>query len=98
MNDGFKDARELLTPTWIQFKLSYVEEAEAIAYNIPGFREADGKRLPKEIYYTATLQQKKDYEKRFQKDQQEKQIEFLMAAYKELKRAQSQAPAVYPGV
>lgn len=36
MNVGFYEPNDTSTAAWIDFKLSYVEEAESITYNIPG--------------------------------------------------------------
>ncbi|KAF9910669.1 hypothetical protein EC991_005975 [Linnemannia zychae] len=90
MNDGFKDAKDTSTAAWIQFKLSYVEEAESITYNIPGFREENAWRVPDVICYTATLQQQENYEKRFQKEDSEKRLEALRADLAEVRQMLSQ--------
>ncbi|KAG0271651.1 hypothetical protein BGZ95_000503 [Linnemannia exigua] len=81
MNDGFQDAKKTSAMAWIKFKLIHIEEAEAITYNIPGFRNLKCKAtwFPKVIYYTATLQQQENYKKYFQKEELRKQLELLLA-------------------
>ncbi|KAG0371435.1 hypothetical protein BGX24_001674 [Mortierella sp. AD032] len=96
MNDGFKEAKNTSTAAWIQFKLTYVEEAESLAYNIPGFRETYKERFPDVIYYTATLQQQENHEKCFQKEDLEKRLETLMADFTDVKLMLSRVLAATP--
>ncbi|KAG0004242.1 hypothetical protein BGZ65_000723 [Modicella reniformis] len=59
INEAFDDAKETWHLVWMENRLRYIEGAEAIANSIPGFREAH--LFPKEIYYSATIQQQKAY-------------------------------------
>ncbi|KAF9123551.1 hypothetical protein BGW39_008892 [Mortierella sp. 14UC] len=98
MNDGYQEAKKTSTMAWIQFKLIHIEEAESIAYNIPGFREAKKEWFPDVIYYTATLQQQENYEKYFQKEDLAKRLEILLADFAEIKQMLSQSlAAISPG-
>ncbi|KAF9550399.1 hypothetical protein EC957_000701 [Mortierella hygrophila] len=94
MNDGFKDAKDTSTAAWIEFRLSYIEEAESITYKIPGYREANAWKVPDKIYYTATLQQQENYEKHFQKEELEKRLETLAADFADIKQMLSK-PKVF---
>ncbi|KAG0092375.1 hypothetical protein BGZ93_009271 [Podila epicladia] len=86
MNDGFKDAKSTTTMAWIQFKLAYVEEAESISYNIPGFRKNYKQLFPKVIYYTATCQQQENHEQYFQNEVLEARLETLLEDFAEVKQ------------
>ncbi|OAQ24254.1 hypothetical protein K457DRAFT_129940 [Linnemannia elongata AG-77] len=59
---AFSDGDETWRLTWIENRLRYVESAENMSYHIPGFRERHN-WFPKEIYYSATPQQVRDYNK-----------------------------------
>ncbi|KAK3833210.1 MAG: hypothetical protein J3R72DRAFT_453610 [Linnemannia gamsii] len=96
MNDGFKEAKNTSTAAWIQFKLTYVEEAESLAYNIPGFRETYKEKFPDVIYYTATLQQQENHKKYFQKEDLEKQLETLMVDFTDVKLMLAKVLAATP--
>ncbi|KAG0212497.1 hypothetical protein BGX28_006264 [Mortierella sp. GBA30] len=45
---------------WIKSRLRYIESAENLSYHIPGFRQSHS-WFPREIYFTATLEQIEDY-------------------------------------
>ncbi|KAG0274784.1 hypothetical protein BGZ95_009466 [Linnemannia exigua] len=59
---AFNDGDETWRLTWIENRLRYIESAENMSYHIPGFRE-EHNWFPKEIYYSATPQQVRDYNK-----------------------------------
>ncbi|KAF9910707.1 hypothetical protein EC991_005692 [Linnemannia zychae] len=59
---AFSDGDETWRLTWIENRLRYVESAENMSYHIPGYRE-EHTWFPKEIYYSATPQQVRDYNK-----------------------------------
>ncbi|KAF9180259.1 hypothetical protein BGZ51_006328, partial [Haplosporangium sp. Z 767] len=48
---------------WIQHRMRYVESAENLTYDIPGLREKYHEWFPDLIYFSATPQQVRDYEK-----------------------------------
>ncbi|KAF9355296.1 hypothetical protein BGX34_010552 [Mortierella sp. NVP85] len=60
INVAFSVADENWVLVWTENRLRFIEVAETLSYTIPGFRQAYD-WFPKEIYYTATLQQQKDY-------------------------------------
>ncbi|KAG0003794.1 hypothetical protein BGZ79_011080 [Entomortierella chlamydospora] len=71
INVAFSTGNETWLSVWTENRLRHVESAESLTYNIPGFRDARD-WFPKEIYYSATLQEVKDYhEKYFKKDVQD---------------------------
>ncbi|KAF9402548.1 hypothetical protein BGX21_009703 [Mortierella sp. AD011] len=71
INVAFSTGDETWLSVWTENRLRYVESAESLTYNIPGFRDAHD-WFPKEIYYSATLQEVKDYhEKYFKKSDQD---------------------------
>ncbi|KAF8947250.1 hypothetical protein BGZ46_005623, partial [Entomortierella lignicola] len=45
---------------WVSSRLRFIESAENMSYHIPGFRQTHN-WFPKEIYFTATLQQVRNY-------------------------------------
>ncbi|KAF9151279.1 hypothetical protein BG015_006869 [Linnemannia schmuckeri] len=59
---AFSDGDETWRLTWIENRLRYVESAENMSYHIPGFRDSHN-WFPREIYYSATPQQVRDYNK-----------------------------------
>ncbi|KAG0267265.1 hypothetical protein BG011_007676 [Mortierella polycephala] len=60
INVAFAVGDETWKLVWIENRLSYVVSAENMSHHIPGFRRSHG-CFPKEIYYTATIQQVKKY-------------------------------------
>ncbi|KAG0227939.1 hypothetical protein BGX31_006787 [Mortierella sp. GBA43] len=60
INVAFNNADEVWMMAWTKNRLRCIQEAETLSYNIPGFRKIHD-WFPDEIYYTATLQQQKDY-------------------------------------
>ncbi|KAF9578285.1 hypothetical protein BGW38_006004, partial [Lunasporangiospora selenospora] len=63
INNAFIKADDSWEQVWLENKLRYVEIAENMSYHIPGFRETFN-WFPKEIYYTATPYQVKQYRQR----------------------------------
>ncbi|KAF9932497.1 hypothetical protein FBU30_008070 [Linnemannia zychae] len=51
---------------WIESRLRYIESAENMSYNIPGFRQTHN-WFPKQIYFSATSQQVRDYQEKYHK-------------------------------
>ncbi|KAF9132136.1 hypothetical protein BGW39_000712 [Mortierella sp. 14UC] len=49
---------------WIESRLRYIESAENMSHNIPGFRQAHN-WFPKQIYFSATPQQVRDYQEKY---------------------------------
>ncbi|KAF9584914.1 hypothetical protein BGW38_004684 [Lunasporangiospora selenospora] len=66
INVAFVKADDSWRQVWLENRLRYVESAENMSYHIPGFREAFD-WFPKEIYYTATPYQAKQYWRRIKK-------------------------------
>ncbi|KAI8601419.1 hypothetical protein EDD21DRAFT_108105 [Dissophora ornata] len=64
INVAFSAGDEAWLLVWTDNRLRYVESAENLTYHIPGFREAHD-WFPKEIYYSATLQEVKDYRNKY---------------------------------
>ncbi|KAG0300818.1 hypothetical protein BGZ98_008846 [Dissophora globulifera] len=70
MNAAFETSDKSWMLVWIENRLHYVHGAENLTYQIPGFRDAHGS-FPKEIYYSATLQEVKDYRATYFKNRKE---------------------------
>ncbi|KAF9083060.1 hypothetical protein BGX23_011818 [Mortierella sp. AD031] len=49
---------------WIESRLRYIEAAENMSHQIPGFRQTHN-WFPKQIYFSATPQQVKDYQEKY---------------------------------
>ncbi|KAG0277251.1 hypothetical protein BGZ95_006257 [Linnemannia exigua] len=49
---------------WIESRLRYIESAENMSHNIPGFRQTHN-WFPKQIYFSATPQQVRDYQEKY---------------------------------
>ncbi|KAF9571846.1 hypothetical protein BGW38_008577, partial [Lunasporangiospora selenospora] len=64
INNAFIKADDRWKQAWLENRLRYVEIAENMSYHIPGFRETFINWFPKEIYYTATPYQVKQYWRR----------------------------------
>ncbi|KAG0002400.1 hypothetical protein BGZ65_002668 [Modicella reniformis] len=64
INEAFDDAKETWELVWMDNKLRYIEGAETLARSIPGFCETSD-LFPKEIYYSATIQQQKAYHDKY---------------------------------
>ncbi|KAF9281006.1 hypothetical protein BGZ68_006898 [Mortierella alpina] len=62
INVAFTKGDETWRQLWLQNRMKFVESAEAISFQIPGFREAHN-WFPKEIYYSATPQQVRNYKR-----------------------------------
>ncbi|KAF9103698.1 hypothetical protein BGX27_010471 [Mortierella sp. AM989] len=59
---------------WIESRLRFIESAENMSHHIPGFRQAHN-WFPKEIYFTATLQQVREYREKYYKEKNEADLE-----------------------
>ncbi|KAG0326145.1 hypothetical protein BGZ99_010050 [Dissophora globulifera] len=70
MNAAFETSDKSWMLVWIENRLHYVHGAENLTYQIPGFRDTHGS-FPKEIYYSATLQEVKDYRATYLKNRKE---------------------------
>ncbi|KAI9231653.1 MAG: hypothetical protein BYD32DRAFT_197794 [Podila humilis] len=60
INNGFSKGEGNWKLVWLENRLRYVESAENMTYRIPGFRQTYD-YFPREIYYTATEEQVKEY-------------------------------------
>ncbi|KAK3831119.1 MAG: hypothetical protein J3R72DRAFT_527832 [Linnemannia gamsii] len=49
---------------WIESRLRYIESAENMSHNIPGFRQTHN-WFPKQIYFSATPQNVRDYQEKY---------------------------------
>ncbi|KAG0075974.1 hypothetical protein BGZ90_009281 [Linnemannia elongata] len=67
INLAFNESDGTWHLTWLENRLRYIESAENMSYQIPGFRETHD-WFPREIYYSATPRQVKDYERDLQVD------------------------------
>ncbi|KAG0035574.1 hypothetical protein BGZ81_005552 [Podila clonocystis] len=84
INGGFNKADMDWHLVWIENRLRYVESAENMSYQIPGFRQTHD-WFPREIYYTATKEQVDEYNDRMtNKDGDSEQLH--MKKLKELKK------------
>ncbi|KAF9965674.1 hypothetical protein BGZ70_004342 [Mortierella alpina] len=62
---------------WIESRLRYTEAAENMSYHVPGFRQSHN-WFPKEVFYSATLQEVKAYlEKYHSKESKNQNCEIL---------------------
>ncbi|KAF9362335.1 hypothetical protein BGX34_006376 [Mortierella sp. NVP85] len=59
---------------WIESRLRFIESAENLSYHIPGFRQTHN-YFPKEIYFSATLQQVKEYRQKYNINSKQKEEE-----------------------
>ncbi|KAF9133267.1 hypothetical protein BGW39_010185 [Mortierella sp. 14UC] len=63
INNAINDGDQTWQLDWLEYRMRYVESAENMTYDIPGFRE-NHNYFPDTIYYTGTPQQVRDYEKK----------------------------------
>ncbi|KAF9140294.1 hypothetical protein BGX30_006738 [Mortierella sp. GBA39] len=63
INNAIDDGDHTWQLDWLEYRMKYVESAENMTYDIPGFREKHN-FFPDKIYYTGTPQQVRDYEKK----------------------------------
>ncbi|KAF9133266.1 hypothetical protein BGW39_010184 [Mortierella sp. 14UC] len=63
INNAINDGDQTWQLDWLQYRMRYVESAENLSYDIPGFREKHG-FFPTTIYYTASLQKVQEYERK----------------------------------
>ncbi|KAG0271838.1 hypothetical protein BGZ95_000286 [Linnemannia exigua] len=68
INLAFNESDGTWHLTWLENRLRYIESAENMSYQIPGFRETHD-WFPREIYYSATPRQVKAYERELQNDE-----------------------------
>ncbi|KAF9933488.1 hypothetical protein FBU30_005329 [Linnemannia zychae] len=75
INLAFNESDGTWHLTWLENRLRYIESAENMSYQIPdlalnhtGFRETHD-WFPREIYYSATPRQARDYERELQNDE-----------------------------
>ncbi|KAG0030684.1 hypothetical protein BGZ82_007320 [Podila clonocystis] len=69
INGGFNKADSDWHLVWLENRLRYIESAENMSYRIPGFRQTYD-WFPREIYYTATEEQVKQYKERMPQDEE----------------------------
>ncbi|KAF8945903.1 hypothetical protein BGZ47_001791 [Haplosporangium gracile] len=62
INHAIDDGDQTWQLDWLQNRMRYVESAENMTYDIPGFRSSND-WFPETIYYTGTPQQVRDYER-----------------------------------
>ncbi|KAG0007492.1 hypothetical protein BGZ80_004599 [Entomortierella chlamydospora] len=63
MNTAFDKIEDIWRLAWIQSRLRFIESAENMSYDIPGFRQQNN-WFPEEIYFTATEQKVEAYRRR----------------------------------
>ncbi|KAG0195309.1 hypothetical protein BGX33_003704, partial [Mortierella sp. NVP41] len=56
INNAIDDGDQTWQLDWMEYRMRYVESAENMTYDIPGFRD-NHNYFPDSIYYTATGQQ-----------------------------------------
>ncbi|KAG0272601.1 hypothetical protein BGZ95_011621 [Linnemannia exigua] len=61
INNAIDDGDQTWQLDWLEYRMRYVESAENMTYDIPGFREKHN-YFPDTIYYTGTVQQVREYE------------------------------------
>ncbi|KAG0334511.1 hypothetical protein BG000_008285 [Podila horticola] len=69
INGGFDKADSDWHLVWLENRLRYVESAENMSYRIPGFRQTYD-WFPREIYYTAAMDQVTQYKDRMPQDEE----------------------------
>ncbi|KAF9907220.1 hypothetical protein EC991_011210 [Linnemannia zychae] len=62
INHAIDDGDQTWQLDWLQNRMRFVESAENMTYDIPGFRTSNS-WFPETIYYTGTPQKVRDYEK-----------------------------------
>ncbi|KAF9932273.1 hypothetical protein FBU30_008568 [Linnemannia zychae] len=67
INNAIDDGDKTWELDWLQNRMRYVESAENLTYDLPGYRESHRFFFPETIYYTATPLQVREYEKRTKK-------------------------------
>ncbi|KAF9919544.1 hypothetical protein FBU30_010877 [Linnemannia zychae] len=66
INNAIDDGDRTWELDWLQNRMRYVESAENLTYDLPGYRAAYN-FFPETIYYTATPLQAREYKKKTQK-------------------------------
>ncbi|KAF9965676.1 hypothetical protein BGZ70_004344 [Mortierella alpina] len=64
INVAFTKGDDSWRLVWIESRLRYIESAENMSYHIPGFRQSHN-WFPKEIFYSATLQEVRAYREKY---------------------------------
>ncbi|KAG0246546.1 hypothetical protein BGX31_000997 [Mortierella sp. GBA43] len=64
INKAFEKGDDGWRLVWIESRLRYIESAENLSYHIPGFRQTYN-YFPREIYFSATLQEVKEYREKY---------------------------------
>ncbi|KAF8939885.1 hypothetical protein BGZ47_008018 [Haplosporangium gracile] len=64
INNAITDSDQTWRQNWLECRMRYVESAENMSYDIPGFREKHKCFFPDTIYYTGTPQQVREYQKK----------------------------------
>ncbi|KAF9962624.1 hypothetical protein BGZ72_000044 [Mortierella alpina] len=64
INVAFTKGDDSWRLVWIESRLRYIESAENMSYHIPGFRQSHN-CFPKEIFYSATLQEVRAYREKY---------------------------------
>ncbi|KAG0262666.1 hypothetical protein BGZ95_003972 [Linnemannia exigua] len=73
INVAFAKGDDAWRLAWIKSRLRYIESAENLSYDIPGFRQTYD-WFPKEIYFTATAKEIEDYLKKHPESRREEPI------------------------
>ena len=63
INVAFGKGDDAWRLAWVESRLRYIEAAENLSYHVPGFRQSHN-WFPKEIYFSATPQQVRAYNKK----------------------------------
>ncbi|KAG0295173.1 hypothetical protein BGZ96_012369 [Linnemannia gamsii] len=66
INNAISDGDQSWQLDWMEYRMRYIESAENMTYDIPGFRE-NNDYFPDTIYYTAMGQKVRDYTKETQR-------------------------------
>ncbi|KAF9910951.1 hypothetical protein EC991_005125 [Linnemannia zychae] len=90
INHAIDDGDRTWELDWLQNRMQYVESAENLTYDIPGFRAAHD-FFPETIYYTATALQVREYKKKTQSIKEQNASAFELASVGEIKTQVSTA-------
>ncbi|KAK3841087.1 MAG: hypothetical protein J3R72DRAFT_445923, partial [Linnemannia gamsii] len=84
INHAIDDGDRTWELDWLQNRMRYVESAENLTYDIPGFRESHS-FFPETIYYTATALQVREYKKKTQSIKEQNASTFELATVGKIK-------------
>ncbi|KAF9911927.1 hypothetical protein EC991_001833 [Linnemannia zychae] len=73
INNAINDGDQTWQLDWMDYRMRYVESAENMTYDIPGFRD-NNKFFPDTIFYTAATQKVRDFAKETQKRTNEAEL------------------------